>query len=325
MNIAIVDCGTNTFNLLIAEVNANGWKVVFKNNLPVKIGAGGFEKKEIIPSRFVRGIDALKAHSANIANFGCQKTFAFATSALREAHNGADFIRKAETVTGIRIELIDGNKEAELIFEGVRQSGALSDDTNLIMDIGGGSTEFVIARNNQILWKQSFLLGVSRIYDAIKPADRLSNEDINALRNMLDKQLRPLKEALQSTACQRLVGSSGSFDTLLALHRHQAKLESQAPGPNNEIPMKAFPSVHTMLMGSTFEERLKHPCIPSVRAEYMPLSSYLVKYVLELNQFESMYQSSYALKEGAIFNVIGTIDWPKEDLQGEKPEDFLEE
>jgi exopolyphosphatase/guanosine-5'-triphosphate,3'-diphosphate pyrophosphatase len=325
MNIAIVDCGTNTFNLLIAEVNASGWKVVFKNNLPVKLGAGGFEKKEIIPSRFIRGIDALKAHSANIANFGCQKTFAFATSALREAHNGGAFIKKAEAVTGIHIELVDGNKEAELIFEGVRQSGALSDHTNLIMDIGGGSTEFVIARNNQILWKQSFLLGVSRIYDAIKPADRLRHEDISALRQLLNKQLHTLKEALQQHPCQRLVGSSGSFDTLLALYRHQAKMESQSPGPSNEIPIKTFPSVHTMLMGSTFEERLKHPCIPSVRAEYMPLSSFLVKYVLELNQFESMYQSSYALKEGAIFEAIGTIDWAKEKGDNEKPEDFLEE
>jgi exopolyphosphatase/guanosine-5'-triphosphate,3'-diphosphate pyrophosphatase len=325
MNIAIVDCGTNTFNLLIAEVNADGWKVVFKNNLPVKIGAGGFERKEIIPSRFIRGIDALKAHSVNIANFGCQKTFAFATSALREAHNGPEFIRKAETVTGIRIELIDGDKEAELIFEGVRQSGALSEETTLIMDIGGGSTEFVITQNNQVLWKHSFLLGVSRIYDAIKPADRLRQEDISALRHMLDKHLTPLKEALKVNSCKRLVGSSGSFDTLLALYRHQAKMESQAPGPSNEIPIKTFPSVHTMLMGSTFEERLKHPCIPSVRAEYMPLSSYLVKYILELNQFESMYQSSYALKEGAIFKVIGSIDWPKENLDNEKPEDFLEE
>lgn len=325
MNIAIVDCGTNTFNLLIAEVSADGWKVVFKNNLPVKLGAGGFEKKEIIPSRFIRGIDALKAHSANIANFGCQKTFAFATSALREARNGKQFIQKAEAITGIHIELVDGNREAELIFEGVRQSGALSDEPTLIIDIGGGSTEFVIAQHNTILWKQSFLLGVSRIYDAIKPADRLRHEDISALRHMLDGQLKPLKEALNAHPCKRLVGSSGSFDTLLALYRHQAKMESLAPGPSNEIPLKAFPSVHTMLMGSTFEERLKHPCIPSVRAEYMPLSSFLVKYVLELNVFESMYQSSYALKEGAIFSVIGTIDWAKENLDHEKPEDFLEE
>jgi len=302
MKVAIVDCGTNTFNLLIAEKTDQGVETLFSNKLPVKLGAGGFENKEILPSRFVRGLDALLSHKTNIDNFQVEKVFAFATSAVREASNGREFIEVARKNIGIDIELIDGDREAELIYKGIKQTYEFTADPTLIMDIGGGSTEFIIANNTGILWKQSFLLGVSRLHDQLKPNDRMTHEDVHRLRNVLDKQLMPLKNMLKELPCQDLVGSSGSFDTLLDLFRKAAKDIDPAwrPGLLNEINISAFPAIHAYLMGSTYEERLKHPAIPAIRAEYMPLASYLIKFVLEHNKFRRLYHSAYALKEGAL-------------------------
>lgn len=306
MKIGIIDCGTNTFNLLVAEVGeGKTWKLHFENKLAVKLGAGGFEKKTIIPSRFIRGLDALQCHVSNAANFECQQIRAFATSAIREASNGQDFVKKAKELLNLDIEVIDGDREAELIYKGIKQTIDLGNEPSLIMDIGGGSTEFIIANGQEIFWKKSFLLGVSRVHEAVQPSDRMNHEDIKKLRNLYEAELKELEEALRKYPCVQLIGSSGSFDTLYAIYKHQTPSKINEPFMLlNELPWKAFPDMHSWLMGSTYEERLKHPAIPSIRAEYMPLASYLVKYVLELNSFERIYHSAYALKEGVISELI---------------------
>ena len=91
MRLAIIDCGTNTFNLLVADTSDSGWSVVYQNKLPVKLGAGGFANHEITPSRFVRGLDALFCHKHNILNFECHHIHVFATSAIREAKNSVGY------------------------------------------------------------------------------------------------------------------------------------------------------------------------------------------------------------------------------------------
>lgn len=319
MKVGIIDCGTNTFNLLIAEETEQGWHTVFENKLAVKLGAGGFEKKTIVPSRFIRGIDALHCHMTNAGNFGCSTVKAFATSAIREADNGGAFIRTAREKLGLEIELIRGMREAELIWKGIRQTVNLGTEPHLIMDIGGGSTEFVIASDHEVFWKESFLLGVSRLHELIRPSDRITHDEIAKLRQHLEKNLAPLKEALGQFPCKTLVGSSGSFDTLYALYKHsQPELKDEPFKLLNEIPVSAFPGLYIWLIGSTFGERLNHPAIPSIRAEYMPLAAYLVKQVMEMSGCSRLLHSQYALKEGAAAELLASAS--SRDAHGETPQ-----
>lgn len=323
MRIGIIDCGTNTFNLLVADASRDHWHTVFQNKLSVKLGVGGFEEKRLLPARMNRGLDAFNIHVACTSNYQCERVFAFATSAIREAANGRDFVAKAKEMTGVEITIIDGDKEATLIWEGVRQSGALDHEPALIMDIGGGSTEYIIANQKEIFWKKSYLLGVSRLFDQIRPSDRMTPEEIKRMHALLDENLHEARQQAAAFGCKRLVGSSGSFDTLLAMHLHQSGQDLHAPAPVNNLPMQGFPKLHAWLMQSSLEERLKHPAIPSIRAEYMPLSSYLVKYTLEWKGISRLTHSAYALKEGAIHNLLAEMDWPE--VSGAKPEDYLEE
>jgi exopolyphosphatase/guanosine-5'-triphosphate,3'-diphosphate pyrophosphatase len=131
-------------------------------------------------------------------------------------------------------------------------------------------------------------------------------------------------EAIKQYDPQWLIGSSGSFDTLLALYFNNSKKNIADALLSNEIPLAAFPKIHSWLMNSTYEERVKHPVIPSMRAEYMPLASYLVKYVLDLSSFERLFHSAYSLKEGAMLEIMSTIEWPVNPVDNEKPEDYLE-
>ena len=352
--VAIIDCGTNTFNLLVKEKVEGKWKTLFKTKLPVKLGAGGFSENVLLPNRMARGIDALYSYKNVIDSLGVKDVRVFATSAVREASNGDEFVARVKKHLNFDMEVISGDREAELIFEGVVQTTEEIKEDYLIMDIGGGSTEFIFVRDQKPLWRKSYLLGVSRLHGMLKPASRINQDDVNRLRTHLNKELQDLISFLKENPVKILVGSSGSFDTLFDMYQFgvaegsskgvaqgsvkgvaqgsskgvaQGSSKGPSVGPSakpillapftepfteptersmnlNEIPFSSYPSIHQWLVGSTLEERLKHPSIPQMRAEYMPLSTYLVKFVLEQSSFNKMYQSEYALKEGVLAHYL---------------------
>jgi exopolyphosphatase/guanosine-5'-triphosphate,3'-diphosphate pyrophosphatase len=323
--VAIIDCGTNTFNLLVKEKVEGKWKTLFKTKLPVKLGTGGFSENLLMPARMARGIDALYSYRNVIDSLEVKDVRVFATSAVREASNRKDFVTRVKKHLNFDMEVISGDREAELIFEGVVQTTQEIKEDYLIMDIGGGSTEFIFVRDQKPLWRKSYLLGVSRIHGMLNPASRINQDDVNRLRGHLNKELLDLISFLKENPVRVLVGSSGSFDTLFDMYQFggakdspkdasqdsakgftERSTESSTEGSRklNEIPFNAYPSIHQWLMGSTLEERLKHPSIPQMRAEYMPLSTYLLKFVLEQSNFNKIYQSEYALKEGVLAHYL---------------------
>ena len=323
--VAIIDCGTNTFNLLVKEKVEGKWKTLFNTKLPVKLGTGGFSENLLMPARMARGIDALYSYKNVIDSLEVKDVRVFATSAVREATNGKDFVARVKKHLNFDMEVISGDREAELIFEGVVQTTQEIKEDYLIMDIGGGSTEFIFVRDQKPLWRKSYLLGVSRIHGMLNPASRINQDDVNRLRGHLNNELLDLISFLKENPARVLVGSSGSFDTLFDMYQFggakdspkdasqdsakgftERSTESSTEGSRklNEIPFSSYPSIHQWLMGSTLEERLKHPSIPQMRAEYMPLSTYLLKFVLEQSNFNKIYQSEYALKEGVLAHYL---------------------
>ena len=323
--VAIIDCGTNTFNLLVKEKVEGKWKTLFKTKLPVKLGAGGFSENVLMPNRMARGLDALYSYKNVIDSLEVKDVRVFATSAVREASNGNEFVVRVKKHLNFDMEVISGDREAELIFEGVVQTTQEIKEDFLIMDIGGGSTEFIFVRDQKPLWRKSYLLGVSRLHGMLNPASRINQDDVNRLRGHLNKELLDLISFLKENPVRVLVGSSGSFDTLFDMYQFakakdsskdvsqdyakgftERSTESSTEGSSklNEIPYSSYPSIHQWLVGSTLEERLKHPSIPQMRAEYMPLSTYLVKFVLEQSSFNKIYQSEYALKEGVLAHYL---------------------
>src|ERR1035437_7945094 len=227
MKIAIIDLGTNTFNIFIAEILPDKtFQKLYKSKISVKLGEGGINKNHIEEKPFTRGIRALKKHKRTIERFGAEKVLAFATAAIRGASNGKDFIKMAKQKAGIEVKVISGEREAELIYYGVRTAVKMNETPSLIMDIGGGSTEFIIANNNEVLWKQSFLLGVARLMEKFKPSDPITKEEIEQVQNHLEKELQPLFSAVDLVAPPaasvegekmgrelELIGSAGSFDS----------------------------------------------------------------------------------------------------------------
>ena len=170
---AIIDLGTNTFNLLIADVGNGGFQLVHSEKEGVALGMGGINDNFITPDAVNRAIASL-IHSLNVCKqYRVEKLIAIGTSAIRDASNAQAFIDEVQKQTGLQIQVVSGIQEAELIYQGVKWSYSFNESAT-IMDIGGGSTEFVFATKNGICDLVSLNIGVSRIYQYFNCSDPFS-------------------------------------------------------------------------------------------------------------------------------------------------------
>lgn len=306
MKIAVIDLGTNTFNLLIVEVNFDKtYSTVFQTKISVKLAEGGMNKGFIADIAFNRGIEAFKTHFATTQKYQVDKIYAFATSAIRGASNGVEFVQKAKAETGIDIQVISGDREAELIYYGVRSAVQMTEKASLIIDIGGGSTEFIIANENQILWKQSFLLGAARLLEMFSPSDPIIDSEIDVFTNHLSTELQPLFEAITKYPVKELLGSSGSFDSLAEMIAHRFYTPEILDDKTEfTFDLGQCEEIYNGILKSTNAERLQMKGLVAMRVDMIVVSSIIVNFVIREFGIEKMRLSTYSLKEGVIYEVL---------------------
>lgn len=305
--LALIDCGTNTFHLLIVEISGTTFKTLFRLQKPVKLGEGGINERIIQPAAYKRGLEALKEFSNEIKVRGINQVIAFATSAIRSAQNGEAFVAEVKNETGIELEMISGAQEAELIFKGVQQTYNFTTDNALVMDIGGGSVEFIIANRTGIHWYGSFDIGAARLVEKFHRTEPISPKDIEALTNYLDTELLPLAKATQQFPSQTLVGSAGSFDSICEIVNGEFNRNLLKNGELcAEIEIADYLAIHTLLLKSTLQDRKKMPGLIDYRVEMMVVASCLINYVLQKIGISRMFCSTYSLKEGMLADMMGS-------------------
>jgi len=300
-SIAIIDLGTNTFHLLIAEISAQRPRVIFQETIAVKLGEGGMRDGLINVSAFDRGIFALRQFKKSIDQHNAIRVKAIATSALRSASNGVEFIRQALAETGINIEIIDGNREAELIYSGVRAAINLKDQNSLIMDIGGGSVEFIICDQDQIFWKKSYDIGAARLMNQFHRSDPISQPDINELQSFLNFVLNDLKIQLDIYKPIKLIGSAGAFETFAGMIDPEFRIQFEKPVFN--IELNQFEKIAKFIIESSHDERAMTAAIPAVRVDMIVVATLLTRYILNIYDFKALKLSTFSLKEGVLFEI----------------------
>ncbi|MBI4929421.1 MAG: Ppx/GppA family phosphatase [Bacteroidetes bacterium] len=308
MKIAIIDLGTNTFNIFIAELFPDKtYRKLYKSKISVKLGEGGINKNFIKKKPFKRGIKALKKHKRTIEEFGAEKIIAFATSAIRGASNREDFIRAAKEKTGIDIQIISGDKEAELIYYGVRSAVKMNDKSSLILDIGGGSTEFIIANKKEILWKQSFLLGAARLLEKFKPSDPIKKEEIKQIENYLEENLQPLFDMMKKNPAVELIGSSGSFDSLAEMIAYRFYDISILKGKTEyDFNFDDCEKMYEVIRKSTAKDRSHMKGLSKMRVDMMVVSAIFVDFIILRLRLKKMRLSKYSLKEGVLWELLNS-------------------
>ena len=310
--VAVIDCGTNTFNLRIVDVGAaGGWIPVFGQRVPVKLGQGGVAKGIITADRMARGLDALVSMREAIRNYRVEEVHVMATSAMRDAKNGQDFVQQAKELAGLDIQVISGQHEARLIQEGIAlnvPSGV--DERCLTMDIGGGSVEFIVWDSEGIQWAQSFDTGVARLHMLMNLGDPIGPEGVAKMQPYFDDVMAPLSAAMDALKPTRLVGASGSFDTLADLVGTRTRKErpdhAQSPEPHpglDPIPMESWADICMQLTERDVHHRAGMPGMDPARVDLMPYSAALIQWVLGHGCITQISRAPYALREGVLSRI----------------------
>ncbi|MDQ3291548.1 MAG: phosphatase [Bacteroidota bacterium] len=300
--IALIDMGTNTFHLLIAEIKPEGEpETLVKIKEPVKLGQDGISLGAIAPDAVERALQTLSNFKAEIDKYEVSEVRAVATSAVRNAANGTKLTAAILEQTGIEVEVISGDREAELIYYGVRSALEIGSERSLIIDIGGGSVEFIICDGDTIFWKQSFEIGAQRLMDKFFINDPIAPADVEAEMEFLEKELQPLSEAIADYKPCALIGSSGTFDTLCDIDVKRKGLDRSCdPCTESDLALSDFYEIYDDILRKKRSERLAIPGMIEMRVDMIVVACILIDHILENYELNKIRVSSYALKEGLL-------------------------
>ena len=290
---AIIDLGTNTFHLLITTEK----ETLHELRRPVRLGQGGINQDHITDAAMDRAKQCLTHYKQVAQDYRVAKIVAIGTSALRNAKNASFFVSEIFRTTGIEVQIISGEQEAELIYQGVKSGMDLGSNNSLIVDIGGGSVEFIIANRAGVLWKQSFEVGGQRLIEKFQVSDPIQQDEINAINQYLEVTLAALKSAILEFMPDVLVGSSGSFDTLSEIYCLQNQIP-YAPDGESPITMDFLQSAMESILKKDRKARMQIPGMIELRVDLIVVGVVLIKKLLDIREFSSVRVSSYSLKEG---------------------------
>ncbi len=305
--VAVIDLGTNTFHLLIAEVEGGIITPIHKERIPVKIGEGGITKDLITPEAYKRGEQALRFFSELMNKHEVHQYCATATSAFRNAENSDEIVENYFITTGIKIKVISGDLEADLIYEGVKQTLEECDhnDNYAIMDIGGGSVEFIICNQEKILWKKSYEIGGQRLMAEFHQQDPIPTNQLHSLRKYLKETLEELFVNLAHHKINTLIGASGAFESIVQMI--DAKENNTSDKNCQHIEQVNIEAIYHNLVGKTRAERLNVPGLISLRVDMIIVSMTLIDIIIQQHTFNKIFASAYALKEGLIKRLIEQV------------------
>jgi exopolyphosphatase/guanosine-5'-triphosphate,3'-diphosphate pyrophosphatase len=301
--LAIIDLGTNTFHLMIAEINGRKNHIIHTEKVAVKLGKAGINQDIIQEDAIDRAIGALKDFKSKMDYEDVAKIHAFGTSALRNATNANSVTERIKSSTGIDISIISGDEEAEMIYKGIQSALDLGDETSLIMDIGAGSVEFILANGTRALWKRSIEIGAQRILELYRIHDPITSEEIKQLDQFFESSLAEVHNAIQLYPLTTLVGSSGTFDTLSDLYCAENNIFNSESDSETPLTIEYFHSVYHRLIKMNRTERMNMIGMIELRVDLIVVGCCLVRYVLEKYKLKQVRVSRYSLKEGALAQI----------------------
>ena len=306
--VAIIDMGTNTFHLLLAESVGNvKYEIIFRESTAVKIGKGGINNGHITKEGTERAVLAMLGFKEIIDENQIDNVKAFGTSALRSAANSEQILDSIRAATGIDPKIISGDVEAEYIYQGVKYGLEMGPEKSLIIDIGGGSVEFIIANHQQIFWKNSMEIGAQRLLEKFHKHDPITTEEILVLDAYFAENLKPLFEALKVHPTAILIGVSGTFDTLSDIYCARKSIVKGENDPETPLTFEAIHQISQDIICKTRRQRMDTPGMIEMRVDMIVVTCCLIRFILSNHRFEKIRVSSYSLKEGVLASLAQSM------------------
>src|SRR5262245_44574493 len=216
MRIAVIDIGTNSIHMMIAEILPNfAFEVIGREKDMTRLGDGTLSTGYLSPAVMERGLATIKKFYYIARSKGAQKIIAVATSAVRETQNGGDFLQKILEETSLKVNVITGEEEGRLIYLGVKHSVELPKENTLILDIGGGSVEAMVVNPHKILFLISLKMGAARMKDLFLAKG--SKKDFDRLENYASNLMKDVAPRILELGFTNVIGTAGTLNNLAAM------------------------------------------------------------------------------------------------------------
>lgn len=305
MKLAAIDIGTNSIHMVIAEaVSQRHFEIIGREKEMVKLGVGVFATNRLSDRAFETGLATIRRYVKLAEEMGVDEIITAATSAIREAQNGEAFMNGVVKQTGLAPRIISGREEARLIFLAVRNSIALNDETALVFDIGGGSTETVLGDRHQILLGESLQLGVLRLLDMFEDTGSVGKEGRQVLEAHIRFVAQEIAERVVKMGFQRVIGTSGTIRTLGEAAHLAAGGESLRSVNAEVVSLKHIKSLTGALLNTKQSDRADIDGISEKRADAIHLGGVLLVQLLELVGAKEITLCDASLREGMILDYL---------------------
>jgi exopolyphosphatase / guanosine-5'-triphosphate,3'-diphosphate pyrophosphatase len=303
MRVGAIDIGTNSIHLFIADISPDGAiGVVEKQRQQVELGEGGM-LSGLTPAAMARGLAALRSFSDTCGSLDVEAIHCAATSAVREAENGVEFCRKVKAETGIHVRVISGLDEARLIYLGARPHLDFSRGRVLLVDLGGGSTEFILCDAETAYVRASLPLGHLRATAHHPGGGAITQRAITAIRGWAQAELRALESRIDPNDVARVVGTSGTFRTLA---RMATLARGELPTEHDDGLILRRDELEDLLSRIPRLSQNKLCALPGMdarRKESLPAGAAVIAEIMAFTQVDHLSTSAYALRDGLI------VDW----------------
>jgi exopolyphosphatase/guanosine-5'-triphosphate,3'-diphosphate pyrophosphatase len=304
MRIATIDCGTNSIHMLVVRIRPDlSFEVIDREKEMVRLGSGGLDGKALTPEAMAAALQAFSRFRRLAESHQVEEILAAATSAVREAENGGEFLAAVESETGIKPQVISGTEEARLIHLAAVYGVDVAGASAVVVDIGGGSVEITHGVGSALRVAKSFKLGVIRLTERFVDSDPLSGRDERKLTRHLDDQLSKYLRDITTAGFDRVIGTSGtilSLGTVASAERRRASDEVR----NLRVPAKQIHRLRKDLTARSIGERMKLPGLDPRRADLIVAGAVLLDTILRKLDASEITLCDFALREGLVLDYI---------------------
>jgi len=316
VRIAALDLGTNSFHLLVADVQHDGqFEALTREKAMIRLGDVVSRRGRITGAAADVAVSTVRRFKLLADAAGATEVHAVATSAIRSAANGDEVVDRIEEEAGVRVEVISGRREAQLIFGAIRASVLLEPAPALCFDLGGGSVEIMVGDAGGLHWATSENLGVGRLTAELVSTDPISKDDRRRLRAHLVEVLAPVADAVAPYEPKLAVGSSGTLEDLA--HMVAARRSTDVPDSLNQLSFTRdeFLPLHKAILTTPADGRLRFDGLEARRVDLIPAGSIFLETAMELFGFDELTVSEWALREGIVLDAIrrhDPADWSED-------------
>ena len=304
MRIAAIDCGTNSIHMIVVRIRPDlSFEVIDREKEMVRLGSGGLEGKSLTADAMEMGLQAFSRFRRLAESHQVEEILAAATSAVREAKNGGEFLAAVERATGIKTQVISGTEEARLIHLAAVYGVDVAGASAVVIDIGGGSVEITHGAGASLRLAKSFKLGVIRLTERYIHSDPLSRRDERKLVKRLDDDLGVYLKDISTAGFDRVIGTSGtilSLGTVASAERRRTSDDVR----NLRVSAKQIHRLRKEVTERSISERMKLPGLDPRRADLVVAGGVLLDTILSRLNASEITLCYFALREGLVLDYI---------------------